>query len=561
MKGLIPLAVWHGMVSGSEVSTGQRIRGETIEFNPADLLDLNAAAVLLGHIHNAFQDWDARVTYPGSPYRTDHGENEAKGFRIIEIETEGRSYRVDNRFIELPARKLTHFECDQSAAAGGLASLIQQVRESAAGKVDGSLVRLRVRVSPEDAHKVDEDALSRALYDAGAFDVQVECINRQEARVRSEAIAVATTGIDKLAAFWESKGIDPDSETRRRIRVKVDELERQAGSSSVNRLHAGEIKLISSELQGCTSAFRKRVGIDWSRLPDGLIAVTGPNGAGKTTLVDSTHASVYRKFAFRPKSFYNIFRGADGFAASTWEHRTPSGKSTLRTSVQVNAGRRKTEQYFSVNGEKEPIKNLENWFESAQLVLAGPYQCQKNTHSLPELSAAKRKEVFAEMLQLDSLQEISRLAGERRKTAASELEKTRALLTAVEEEIRSLGDVTGLLAGSQARAAGLQERLAIACGAETEARAALEQARSAGREIEQCEHLYLATVRAREIAERNLAELEVRHVREKESLSNRIRDIESRIDPGGAEKIEHSYARKRAAIEKEIQTLEERAAK
>ncbi|HYL97508.1 MAG TPA: metallophosphoesterase, partial [Blastocatellia bacterium] len=582
MKGLIPVAVHHGMVFGSRVSTGQHIRGETIEFHPADWLDVGAAAVLLGHIHKAQQDWDFRVTYPGSPYRTDHGENEAKGFRIIEIEpdksetvrptpqrrrstleacaprveNEGPAYRVRNDFIELPARKLTHLTFGRAVTANGLADFLQTVKTQADGQARGANVRIRYHVRKEDKHKVDENEVKRVLYEMGAADVQVEPVLEDETRIRSEAIVIASDDRDRIAAFWSSKGISPDDNTRQRIHFKVDTLKEEIGLSSANRVHTGQIKLLSSEVQGCTSAFRNRVRVDWSRLPDGLIVVTGPNGAGKTTLLDSTHASVYRKFAFRPKGFYSVFQGTEAFAASTWEHRSPSATKTLRTSVQVNAEKRKTEQYFSVNGEKESIKTLEDWFESAKLVLAGPYQCQKNSYALPQLSAAERKEVFAEMLQLDALQEISIRAADRRKSAAASLETARALLAAMEREIACLDSVKGEVKAAEESVGHLSLKIASVRDEESARTRALHSLQSAANELEPAVRNYNRVAIALADARLALEHITNAHDREVSQLTNRLEDLGRRLKPEGADEIVARLQVRRSEMEEQIFGLE-----
>lgn len=211
--GYVPILAGHVMVAGAETSTGQTLIGTTVELSPGDIRDVGCEYAALGHIHKR-QDWyDGRVAYSGSTWRQNFGEAEAKGWNLVTIE-DGRFSGVE--FVELPARRIVLLEAD---CTGGILS----VDDSAVRP--GDLVRYRYRVRPEDLATVDEGAIRRALEAAGAAEVKLEAIVEQETRVRSEAIASATSAWEKVEAWLDAKQIDLAPEARATLKAKCDSIE------------------------------------------------------------------------------------------------------------------------------------------------------------------------------------------------------------------------------------------------------------------------------------------------------------------------------------------------
>jgi hypothetical protein len=125
---------------------------------------------------------------------------------------------VSNEFVELPGRRIVLLEENWSEG-------IDPNNWLPSNGVDGALVRFRYRVRQENLHLVDETVVERALLAAGAHEVTIEAVLVHEARIRSEEIVSARTTWEKVLAFWQAKGIDPDEATRERVRAKLASIE------------------------------------------------------------------------------------------------------------------------------------------------------------------------------------------------------------------------------------------------------------------------------------------------------------------------------------------------
>jgi DNA repair exonuclease SbcCD nuclease subunit len=215
----IPVLVAHAMVGGSIVSTGQMILGQTVEVSPTDLLSCQAEAVLLGHVHK-FQEWaGGRVAYSGSPRRSDHGEPEPKGWRLLVFE-DGKFAGAE--FVKLPARELYHADFDFTGENRGLMHtpiVLEQMKEHCRG----ARVRVRYRIATRDLALFDKEALRRNLMLAGAHDVKIEAQPVAEDRTRAVEVVTASTLPEKVAAFLTAKGITTPRWSS--IEAKLGEIE------------------------------------------------------------------------------------------------------------------------------------------------------------------------------------------------------------------------------------------------------------------------------------------------------------------------------------------------
>src|SRR6266702_3543621 len=101
----------------------------------------------------------------------------------------------------------------------------------------------------------------------------------------------------------------------------------------------------------------EEVFIDFSVLPNGLIAIVGENGAGKTTVLDNCHPFRIMPSKLRDSkawsadafSYYNEFYGNDGLNELVFEFE---GK-TYKKKILIDAERRKQEAYlYELQGEQ-----------------------------------------------------------------------------------------------------------------------------------------------------------------------------------------------------------------
>lgn len=212
--------VGHVMVGGSEVSSGQRIIGTTVELAPSDIAGVGCSVAALGHVH-LHQRWlGGRVFYPGSPHRCDYGEaREPKGCCLVTLDDDGKF--LSNEFIELPARRMVLIEEDHSGKVG---PHILQAPERIED-IRGALVRYRYRVRAEDLHLISAEQLERRFLEAGAAEVQLEAIVETETRTRAPEIVEARTTQAKVEAYLTAKQIPTDEAQRSRLFSKLGELE------------------------------------------------------------------------------------------------------------------------------------------------------------------------------------------------------------------------------------------------------------------------------------------------------------------------------------------------
>ena len=218
------IVVGHLMVAGSETSTGQVIQGITVELSPADLHDLGASYVALGHVHKAQEWFGGRVAYSGSPHRCNFGEPEAKGWRLVTLEDDGTF--VSNEFRELPARRMVRLEKDWRESVGQGEAIASPAELDA---MKDALVRWRVQIRAQDLQHLDRGLVERFLIGAGAAEVQVEAVVEAQERARAPELARATTTADKVRAYIGSRGLDVEVD---RVLGKVAELEREAGNAA-----------------------------------------------------------------------------------------------------------------------------------------------------------------------------------------------------------------------------------------------------------------------------------------------------------------------------------------
>lgn len=219
--GIVPVFVGHVMLGGSVVSSGQVLIGQGVELSTSDLLELGAAYAACGHIH-VHQAWHGgRVAYSGSPHRCNLGEaREPKGVCVVTLDDDGTF--IENRFVELPARRIVLIEEDWTVGDTRLRPALSAFDPA---EIPGALVRLRYRIRPEDLHVVDEERYTAELVRLGAEEVTCEAVVEHQARVRSEEIVRAQTTFEKVATWARAKSIPIEDAQGERLRARVGELE------------------------------------------------------------------------------------------------------------------------------------------------------------------------------------------------------------------------------------------------------------------------------------------------------------------------------------------------
>jgi exonuclease SbcD len=217
------VVVGHLMVAGSEVSSGQTIMGTTVELSPADLMDLGASYVALGHVHKAQEWFGGRVAYSGSPHRCNYGEPEAKGWRLVTLEDDGTF--VSNEFRELPARRIVRLEADWTGhlEAGFVGPALLEHGED----LREALVRFRYRIGAEALFLVPEPEIVKILRDQGAHEVKIEAVVEASVRSRAPELATVTTIREKVVGYLKAKGVEVPAGRLEEVLTKADAVERE----------------------------------------------------------------------------------------------------------------------------------------------------------------------------------------------------------------------------------------------------------------------------------------------------------------------------------------------
>ncbi|WP_376792272.1 exonuclease SbcCD subunit D [Thermoflexus sp.] len=180
--------------------------------------------VALGHIHKhqAVGDGSPPIVYSGSVERVDFTEEEErKGFCWVEV----RRGDTQWRFVELPARRFTTLAIDLRNASDPEMTAIAQIRRAAPSLRD-AVVRVHVRIRPEQIESMREARLREELEKAGAFYISSVRIEKEEiTRLRLALGEVERlTPLELLERYLESRDPPPDPEWRARLLRAAEQL-------------------------------------------------------------------------------------------------------------------------------------------------------------------------------------------------------------------------------------------------------------------------------------------------------------------------------------------------
>lgn len=161
--------------------------------------------------------------------------------------------------------------------------------------------------------------------------------------------------------------------------------------------------------------FTDPVEVDFTALPQGLIAITGGNGEGKTALLEAPLAALYRKFPSRDRSLADYCCLPKG-EVRAWFELTP-GEPCLEAAVWVNRKSRQTESLLKRDLQlltDGKVSTYDEWVSahlpSLGILLASAFSCQDRRGSFAKLDRAGRKDLFGQLLGLARYDEMAQSA-------------------------------------------------------------------------------------------------------------------------------------------------------
>jgi len=188
----------------------------------------------------------------------------------------------------------------------------------------------------------------------------------------------------------------------------------------------------------------------------GLVAIVGGNGQGKTSLaLEGPLAGVFgpgaatKAFASREGPLARYATSATAFIEDTWELNT----GTYRIRVNVDGVQRNTDAILIQlmpdgtevkhgDGKTSTFKEaIAARFPSQRSLLAGPFAGQTRRGSFGELGQKERMELFVELADLAHLEQRAATSRRCEQVAASVVERLRAALAALRQEVASADPV------------------------------------------------------------------------------------------------------------------------
>lgn len=196
------------------------------------------------------------------------------------------------------------------------------------------------------------------------------------------------------------------------------------------------MKLESLTVRGFMTAFAgKQIAIDFSQMPDGLLAIVGDNGAGKTTLLEAAAAGVYREPMSRKGTLESYAMDRDSFIESRWAF----GSQLYRTRVSIDGIKGgSTGAIATIRPDGSVIAKLNDGkvssydpvvadvFPPLHVFKASAFAAQNKAGSFVKASKSDRRDIMNAALNLDRLVDMSQAA----KAAAAEFEKVRVQVKA-----------------------------------------------------------------------------------------------------------------------------------
>jgi exonuclease SbcD len=209
--GIPKILVAHGMITGSQFSSGTIATGEDFEFGLSDLAQTNTDLKCFGHVHKQ-QSFPGNVHYAGSPGRMNMGEKEEKGFLVHSLGEE-----VSTTFVRTPARYFVFAEYDWRAGFHGDVNIAgKEGYVLAVGEAmtevrthPGCDARFRLTVPEEERHvPMSRQALEDKFLEAGARSAKIEFQVLPVFRQRAAGISHKETLAEKVIMYGKVNGIE-----------------------------------------------------------------------------------------------------------------------------------------------------------------------------------------------------------------------------------------------------------------------------------------------------------------------------------------------------------------
>ncbi len=210
----------HLSLEGARLGSEQSIMlGSELVLSPEELSVDTFDYVALGHIHrHQSVGTHPPVVYAGSPERVDFGEErEIKGYVLVDIDpSQPSGHRANWTFEPLPTRPFLTLQVEPRT--DNLMQEIQNFIERRSADIEGSIVRMSVKTTPEREDQVRIDEIRRWLQQAGAAWVarvtrDVDSLIRPRVDIPEDEALNPETMLDR----WLSMRNLPDS-TRQRVR-------------------------------------------------------------------------------------------------------------------------------------------------------------------------------------------------------------------------------------------------------------------------------------------------------------------------------------------------------
>jgi DNA repair exonuclease SbcCD nuclease subunit len=228
------IVLGHCEIGGATMDSGQPVgpRAE-MPICAADLAEIGADYYALGHIHKhqvietaesrgILDDietisggqvdddyYQGRICYAGSVRQTDFGEDEVKGYCLVDVEP-GRSPIIEHRAIE--SRRLVTVEAYwEGGLCDGNGNEIPDLDDAQDLINPGDDLRITYTVPAEVREQAREqaEAAKKWWLKIGAHSVTIAAKTESITRVRSEAVKAARTNAAKLEAYWAARGQRP----------------------------------------------------------------------------------------------------------------------------------------------------------------------------------------------------------------------------------------------------------------------------------------------------------------------------------------------------------------
>jgi len=271
-------------------------------------------------------------------------------------------------------------------------------------------------------------------------------------------------------------------------------------------------------------AFHGDVEIDLTTLPGPLVSLSGANGAGKTSLLELFPGAAYRECPTRG-SLSSLATARDSYVEVTVVNGARHVIRQLCDGVSKKGETLIADEHGTPLVESGKVRDADRWvaehMPSPEILYSSSFAIQGRRGFL-DLSAAERKQLLIEILDMKRLEQLADLAGERRREAKAALDVLSARVADV-----GVPDLAALDAAANAA----RERVERAVEAVRGARVALGRAKAAAgdaaRQVELAEQRRAAEARLG-AAQQALADLQER-LRNNQAVLERGAEIRAAV--------------------------------